>query len=800
MAVFSGFRPFLTKGSTINGVQNTFFADGTIGAHYVPSQENVYNAGALANFNGIISIILDSKSGNNVLGQELLNASPNFNITRDSTQATSYSAGINLIAGKRYLIECEIESNIGTISIGIRLAGSGGNLTPTASIPGLQNGKFVFFVRVITSGALSLNGDNAGVNAILKTISVKEVVNSIFAEQGSVSLRPLHARAPLAPRRNIVERSEEFHLTPWSLVLQGLGSTPTVTPNYATAPNGTNTATRLQCSRTATGTADRSRVQQSVTYPLGATLSRSIWVKSTSGASQVIQITDSSENNSSNLVTVGSEWERVTITYNAALSANGNFWIGLLNAETTALTTDVLIWGAQLEIGPAVTNYQRIGFAGDITEPGIISYPFIRFDFSDDVLTTTGVRSNKNFLLASEEFDNGTWVKGGVTILPNTEIAPDGTLTADKIVGTNGHVGGKLIYQSLGTISSYVYSFYAKAAEYYLIRAIEAGNFRYYATFDLNTQTVSATGGTNFVSAQIQSVGNNWYRCSIVTNTTTGGSPGAVAFPDNITPPTNTPASYTGGGVSGAYFWGAQIEPGLVLTEYEYGGFSGDIFVSGRNGSAVTNTKLPTGTFTIGPTTYTGGTPGILRAIGDVVGYSLIGKNVNSIEKQQLISYYKSRSAKGVLIPGPELISNSNFDNDISGWTGIIADLEAVDGGMKITHNNFSNAGRARTNTTIIVPGAYLVEYDVLNIYGDAVGSRVQIGDQNANMVATRTSGSFTPSSGTGRKSFVVMANPGSTTLEAFFGIFVNGGTTSGSGGILVDNISVREVRPEEEW
>lgn len=170
------------------------------------------------------------------------------------------------------------------------------------------------------------------------------------------------------PKRNLLTWTDSFNPLGWTATYQGLGATPIVTLNYAVAPDGTNTATRLQCSRTATGGADRSRLQQVVTYPLGAILSRSIWVKSATGTSQVIEITDSSENNSINTVTVGSEWQRITITYNALLIANGNVWIGLLSAATPALTTDVLIWGAQLEISSVVTPYQRVFAAYDVND------------------------------------------------------------------------------------------------------------------------------------------------------------------------------------------------------------------------------------------------------------------------------------------------------------------------------------------------------------------------------------------------------------------------------------------------
>jgi hypothetical protein len=45
--------------------------------------------------------------------------------------------------------------------------------------------------------------------------------------------------------------------------------------------------------------------------------------------------------------------------------------------------------------------------------------------------------ASTNLLTYSEQFDNAAWTKGGVSVTVNSATAPDGTLTADKIVITN---------------------------------------------------------------------------------------------------------------------------------------------------------------------------------------------------------------------------------------------------------------------------------------------------------------------------------------------------------------------------
>jgi hypothetical protein len=73
--------------------------------------------------------------------------------------------------------------------------------------------------------------------------------------------------------------------------------------------------------------------------------------------------------------------------------------------------------------------------------------------------------SRTNLQVYSEEFDNGAWSKVRTTITANTIIAPDGTLTADKLVQDNDKASAGVIYdtKSLTLGNDYTFSCYAKA-------------------------------------------------------------------------------------------------------------------------------------------------------------------------------------------------------------------------------------------------------------------------------------------------------------------------------------------------
>jgi hypothetical protein len=195
---------------------------------------------------------------------------------------------------------------------------------------------------------------------------------------------------------------------------------------------------------------------------------------------------------------------------------------------------------------------------GVLFTPGHSQPRFAFVDLDGDGVRETAVllfeEQRSNGMLWSEQFDNAAWNKSLTTITPNATYAPDGTLTADKLVETVA-TGFHEVYQSTPCTNTKKQApgVFVKAAErtwVVIFTNATAGEATY-----LNLAT-GALGNSNAGHAvRVEPFANGWYRLSVVHTATA-----ANVYLDIAIATGNGVANYAGDGTSGIYIWGGQVD------------------------------------------------------------------------------------------------------------------------------------------------------------------------------------------------------------------------------------------------
>lgn len=188
-----------------------------------------------------------------------------------------------------------------------------------------------------------------------------------------------------------------------------------------------------------------------------------------------------------------------------------------------------------------------------------------RFDWAN----TTAV-ARRNQATSTEAF----LPISGFTVTADATTAPNGTVSADKIIPTTDF--GSHYISGTATIPGGVYtlSVYAKKAEYSGLRIIARNATARYAIYRFDLDTGVFSGVTNLstvpglISSSVDDAGDGWYRCRVTIDNTNTGFSYNLYFGATETS-SETARDYSGDGVSGIFIWGSQMEVGETLTDYQ---------------------------------------------------------------------------------------------------------------------------------------------------------------------------------------------------------------------------------------
>ena len=361
----------------------------------------------------------------------------------------SVRQGITSPTGKTFRVTYEILS-ITSGGYNITLNGNV-NQGTTRTAAGIYSEEIIAGVLTSTTFGIHAVGTTSG---SIDNVSVKEVTGdqprlNYDISNGVVQSCPSLLLEPAST--NLVTYSEDFTQSAWVKLGAGTGSAAVVTSNYATSPDGTQNASRLQCDLNGGGSSSSNQSLIYDSYTSSGNQTISIYIKSNNGQNQTIYFANTQT--SGDTITVTSQWQRFSFSHSAATYV---FAVGLRGRTGGAIndTADILIYGAQIEALSYATSYIptngasqtrtietciKENLSSTILNP---SYPFSMYAKCDVVSTNSGFAITlSNPLVGNQyftiEYFSNLWHitsrPNGPSIRASSTTAP--TIGTHKVLG-----------------------------------------------------------------------------------------------------------------------------------------------------------------------------------------------------------------------------------------------------------------------------------------------------------------------------------------------------------------------------
>jgi hypothetical protein len=214
---------------------------------------------------------------------------------------------------------------------------------PEKVVPtGLESNLKLWLPMMEGAGTTAYDGSGNGNHG---TISGATYVNGIGAPS------PQSAVMDWNKGVNYVKQSEDFDNSDWSKLLN-LGGTLDRTPNYAEAPDGTQTATRIEASHDGGAGDSYAILSTTASTSTSGSYTSAVWIKSNTGSAQTISFY--TRGSATNTLDITTEWVR----YDIEGSGTSNYFnFGARSSTGTTQDCDFLVWGASINYGTEVDSY-----------------------------------------------------------------------------------------------------------------------------------------------------------------------------------------------------------------------------------------------------------------------------------------------------------------------------------------------------------------------------------------------------------------------------------------------------------
>ena len=341
-------------------------------------------------------------------------------------------------------------------------------------------------------------------------------------------------------RENLLVQSNNFDTT-WT------ETNSIVTPNATTAPDGTNTASKI-VENTASTT--QHRINQVTTSSAGVK-TFSVYLKQADAARTTawiriglsgcaIDLSDgSTSEESANILSfstpIANGWYRVSTTKTDA-SANEIVRINISRTDYSGDgTSGIFVWRAQYEEGLVATDYIETG--ATTVQAGLLEDE-PRIDYTGGTGSLL-LEPNRTNLIPQSEY-LGSWFSSAGTLTANIATSPEGVKNAYSYSNNEYGIFKQIV--TLSTSTQYTFSFYAKN--------VDATDAKYRVYDDTNaTDIISSTSYFSQLST------NEWKRIEVTFTTSATGTTYGVYL--------------ASGNQSGkALFYGAQLEEGSYSSSY----------------------------------------------------------------------------------------------------------------------------------------------------------------------------------------------------------------------------------------
>jgi hypothetical protein len=298
---------------------------------------------------------------------------------------------------------------------------------------------------------------------------------------------------------------------------------------------------------------------------------------------------------------------------------------------------------------------------GPITTPYLATTGAIRIGIPqgyDNVAGKFGIwvePAATNLVGVSENIAGGGWNNRNSGETVDTDVAPDGSTTADTLTGSGGTTT-HAIYQNLGDNDAvHTLSVYVKAGTcsfpYLLITAYVGTNYAV-AVFDLTNASataasetaVGATSGTILGTRQ-ENVGDGWFRISLTGNLTATANgyraigQGNAATGNSFSTEGEVSSVPTGLTLK---LWGYQVQTNYVATSY-----TPSHTAFGTATRAADNINVPTSSFNHSATEGTVYFDG-RAAMGSVVAANQFGWQMDDGTANEKIRFYRDTSSNPI--------------------------------------------------------------------------------------------------------------------------------------------------------